>query len=703
MSKYKKCPVGTEIQSVIFDKKYFNTGTAARWLRRNEFKIHNRDKADEKENTIRFRQQPPSLFDKDLFRTIELTTGVQAVIGCKKNKKAANGGAEEIDLFEQYDLQPAKVRKITNKYAKKYEEEGSSYELNKKMLAELNKVGYTFDYGLDGDPFNLRKIQTGKNKQAKAENGGFVQPDWLFMGTYPNAIVYADKSKEKNGMYYEFGRIVFNPFEVKVYDNSAKYADAIVQMRLDAEKIKKEGSVEVSSTDQRADINVYTKAKAKVDAMSDHEVVQESSAIFHYDMADNEVTAEDLYNNIGETRKQLIDHYVEEFLPAPDNEKLFAEGGKLDRIDEMVSNYKSHHWAKSQIGNDDAEFFKRAGLNTDEVGITSFTGNDLVYYDIDKVYPRGGSMIPIHTQKQKDGGEKYILYQIRPDIAERKLRVPVGEYYVEDVKLRGRWNGNTFELFYKGKWNEAQSIDWDSVSDKMQEGGRLTPAQKKEIRNIAGAHNTQEQAFDLIEKRYKPDLHSAAKEYYGIVKMGNGGVMFGFGERARVINPNDVLYLMTGDVVDITSSDIGLKLDQSRDAWEAGDVEYFHPTELEMVAEQGGVNRDEYEKAHAAMYLKLMREHKSPKEFNKKYDKWIKQNAPKYGFEKGEYKNGGALEQGINVEHEHRDLYLYLKKKLKSEGCKMPISEREFYKWIAKVHLREREDYYLLLKKHVEK
>ena len=42
---------------------------------------------DVKENTIRIRIQNPDSFEKDSFRTIKITNGIQAVIGKKKGEK----------------------------------------------------------------------------------------------------------------------------------------------------------------------------------------------------------------------------------------------------------------------------------------------------------------------------------------------------------------------------------------------------------------------------------------------------------------------------------------------------------------------------------------------------------------------------------------------------------------------------------------
>lgn len=68
------------------------------------------------------------------------------------------------------------------------------------------------------------------------------------------------------------------------------------------------------------------------------------------------------------------------------------------------------------------------------------------------------------------------------------------------------------------------------------------------------------------------------------------------------------------------------------------------------------------------------------------------------------YENiNSELLHGIEIEKEHRDLYLRIKSRLESEGVDMPISEYEFYETIAKAHLREDEDYYRLLLKYIEK
>lgn len=73
------CPVGTEVQTVILSKNFFNQREAKSWIGRHDFRI---SKIDETANSWRFRQQPPDWFEKRSFRTIRLRPGVEAVIGC---------------------------------------------------------------------------------------------------------------------------------------------------------------------------------------------------------------------------------------------------------------------------------------------------------------------------------------------------------------------------------------------------------------------------------------------------------------------------------------------------------------------------------------------------------------------------------------------------------------------------------------------
>lgn len=74
--------------------------------------------------------------------------------------------AEPLDLFEHAELIPPHIKAIFEKY----EEEsmgGATYELNRKILAEIEPLGYTFEYGLDADPYELRKMETNTTERLK--------------------------------------------------------------------------------------------------------------------------------------------------------------------------------------------------------------------------------------------------------------------------------------------------------------------------------------------------------------------------------------------------------------------------------------------------------------------------------------------------------------------------------------------------------
>lgn len=59
-----------------------------------------------------------------------------------------------IDLFEDHENLPIEVQAILNKYC----DGDNTYEKCDELIAELNAVGYTCDYGLDAEPHSLRKI-----------------------------------------------------------------------------------------------------------------------------------------------------------------------------------------------------------------------------------------------------------------------------------------------------------------------------------------------------------------------------------------------------------------------------------------------------------------------------------------------------------------------------------------------------------------
>jgi len=66
------------------------------------------------------------------------------------------GGVGEIDLFEDYEKIPPELQQVLDKYSL----EDNDYPVLEQMLKEVESVGYTFDYGLDAEPYGLRKKGT---------------------------------------------------------------------------------------------------------------------------------------------------------------------------------------------------------------------------------------------------------------------------------------------------------------------------------------------------------------------------------------------------------------------------------------------------------------------------------------------------------------------------------------------------------------
>ena len=75
---------------------------------------------------------------------------------CGKDLAYALGG--EVDLFEQYDKQPKELSEIVQMYEERYVDGDMDYKDSQKFLKEVNAIGYTFDLGLDNEPYNLRPM-----------------------------------------------------------------------------------------------------------------------------------------------------------------------------------------------------------------------------------------------------------------------------------------------------------------------------------------------------------------------------------------------------------------------------------------------------------------------------------------------------------------------------------------------------------------
>lgn len=130
----------------------------------------------------------------------EAIENLKKSMGYSKGGYMEEGGETEEgeDLLEDIENLPEEVQEILSNY--EVEIEDGDYKAIEQALKELEEIGYTFDYGLDGTIFNLRKIgQKGKH-EADMEHGGYMEkggsikyiPGKDYM-TGDGWTVYADK------------------------------------------------------------------------------------------------------------------------------------------------------------------------------------------------------------------------------------------------------------------------------------------------------------------------------------------------------------------------------------------------------------------------------------------------------------------------------------------------------------------------------
>ena len=72
------------------------------------------------------------------------------------------------DYFDNIDQLPVEVKEIVEEFIEVFSNTTSHiYKLNEKYLNKLEVLGYTFEYGLDGDPYNLRPMIKGDTVRVK--------------------------------------------------------------------------------------------------------------------------------------------------------------------------------------------------------------------------------------------------------------------------------------------------------------------------------------------------------------------------------------------------------------------------------------------------------------------------------------------------------------------------------------------------------
>ncbi|WP_312304111.1 hypothetical protein [Chryseobacterium sp.] len=131
-----------------------------------------------------------------------------------------------MDLFEDYHLLPEELKAVCDKWQEKAEHLGLDYNDCEIFQKECEAIGYTFDYGLDAEPFDLRPINLGQQLQDHITNN--QNPEimrstndlsWYDKNITPITRAYKDFAKEKENLspehFFQDGERIFTAREIK--------------------------------------------------------------------------------------------------------------------------------------------------------------------------------------------------------------------------------------------------------------------------------------------------------------------------------------------------------------------------------------------------------------------------------------------------------------------------------------------------------
>ncbi len=239
--------------------------------------------------------------------------------------------------------------------------------------------------------------------------GGSVDksiPEWLFIGLYPNAVVYADKSfnDKEAGDYHSIVKVFLSPPEIKIYDHSDKYKNVI--------RLAKKEFLKRNSEFDEADI--------KENTPDDHEseLLRHKGLVAYRKPVSVTQGSVDIHGPEG----KLKSFSMELDYNHPDKGKRWFLNGELRKLMENTDTLESGGYVRhaNRPISEQVEIFKKEGkvffnLNEDShslenelgklglnYGSTSITGTDVVVYNADKF---DSGLRYLNTKKLEAGGQ----------------------------------------------------------------------------------------------------------------------------------------------------------------------------------------------------------------------------------------------------------------------------------------------------------
>lgn len=138
-----------------------------------------------------------------------LTRVLDAMSTQRMEEGGIAGEEDEVDLFEHYDELPEELQALIDEYNGRYESE-DPYHLGTEMETRFAALGYEFDFGLDGEASNLRKMKSGSGRVVDLhyEKGGVVADDMaLLKATNPSSITIPEISSRITEYVKRYGSI----------------------------------------------------------------------------------------------------------------------------------------------------------------------------------------------------------------------------------------------------------------------------------------------------------------------------------------------------------------------------------------------------------------------------------------------------------------------------------------------------------------
>lgn len=75
-----------------------------------------------------------------------------------KDRIAEDNFEYQVDLFSVWETLPEKLQELIEELFERLQNGGNGYTTCADMLAKFEAEGYTYNYGLDAEPFELQKI-----------------------------------------------------------------------------------------------------------------------------------------------------------------------------------------------------------------------------------------------------------------------------------------------------------------------------------------------------------------------------------------------------------------------------------------------------------------------------------------------------------------------------------------------------------------